>query len=216
MKGKSNAEKAYAQIMEMIATQRLQAGQQIVETTIAQQLHMSRTPVREAIRRLQEDGLVETVMHRGAFIKTATTGDLVMSCELAEGLEGMVAFLLAEKCRQGQDLSKELARSRVHVDAMTAFLQDKKFKDWVLQDYAFHMGLAELTGNSFLAQAYKRMRQQLNHVLWFINPTLVDKDQSNREHCQMLDAIAAGQVEEARRSAERHHRRVRDIIKDLQ
>ena len=59
--GRSAADEAYDAIHEMISSGSISSGQQIVESAIAESLGMSRTPVREAIRRLQQDGLVEVI-----------------------------------------------------------------------------------------------------------------------------------------------------------
>ena len=67
---------AYEQLKHAIITGQLPAGSRIVETAYAEQLHISRTPLREALRKLERDGLVEYVLHRGVVVRAFTIQDI--------------------------------------------------------------------------------------------------------------------------------------------
>ena len=67
---------AYERLKRAIITGELPAGSRIVETTYAEQLHISRTPLREALRKLERDGLVEYVLHRGVVVRAFTIDDI--------------------------------------------------------------------------------------------------------------------------------------------
>ncbi|MBR0226986.1 MAG: GntR family transcriptional regulator, partial [Clostridia bacterium] len=67
---------AYEQLKHAIITGQISAGSRIVETVYAEQLHISRTPLREALRRLERDGLVEYVLHRGVVVRAFTIEDI--------------------------------------------------------------------------------------------------------------------------------------------
>ena len=67
---------AYEQLKHAIITGQIPAGSRIVETVYADQLHISRTPLREALRKLERDGLVEYVLHRGVVVRAFTIEDI--------------------------------------------------------------------------------------------------------------------------------------------
>lgn len=67
---------AYEQLKHAIITGQIPAGSRIVETVYADQLHISRTPLREALRKLERDGLVEYVLHRGVVVRAFTIDDI--------------------------------------------------------------------------------------------------------------------------------------------
>ena len=67
---------AYDRLKHAIITGELPAGARIVETTYAEQLHISRTPLREALRKLERDGLVEYVLRHGVVVRAFTVADI--------------------------------------------------------------------------------------------------------------------------------------------
>jgi len=103
---KTAAQKVYEKIKKMIVNQEMLPGNPIVEVDFAKKLNISRTPVRVAIRHLQEDGLVELVSNKGSFVKSFSKNDIILSFEIVEALEGMAAYLVAEKYK-----SKNLVKS---------------------------------------------------------------------------------------------------------
>jgi DNA-binding GntR family transcriptional regulator len=89
-------------IKQKIVNQDLNQGDPIVEHKLATEFEMSRTPIREAIRMLNADGLIEIVPRKGTYVKLFKVKDLIKLYEMAEALEGMVAFLVAEKYAMGE------------------------------------------------------------------------------------------------------------------
>lgn len=211
----STTQKAYEALREMIASRELQPGQQIVEMTIAGKLGISRTPVREAIRRLQEDGLVEIIHNRGAFLRHMSKNDVVMGYEMGEALEGMVAYLMAERCGRGELTQEEKAFFQQHLEAMDSYLRANEIKQWVSGDQEFHLQMAKRSGNHYLLQAYMKNIQQLNHVLWLLTPTDVDKVESQRQHHAIWNAVLEGDPEKARAAAQVHRHRIRDYMQKM-
>lgn len=101
MTKKTVAQKVYEKIKKMIVNQEMLPGDPIIEVVFAKKFNISRTPVRVAIRDLQEDGLVELVSNKGAFVKRFSKADIILSFEMLEALEGMAAYLVAEKYKSG-------------------------------------------------------------------------------------------------------------------
>ena len=97
-----NSERAYEAIRSAILTFRLHPGYPISETNQAKQLGMSRTPVREAIRRLTTEGLLESVPYKGTYVKIPTKTEVREVYEMSEGLEGNGCQARLEKRDRGR------------------------------------------------------------------------------------------------------------------
>lgn len=208
----SQAQKAYETLKEYIITQKLKPGSPIVENELAENLEMSRTPIREAIRRLQADGLVEIKPRRGAFIKTFSKKDLMMYYEAAEALEGMAVYLIAKNYSKGNAVNKKLIELEELVQQMNNHLENNDMNQWASCDEKFHDTLYDLCENSYIVQNLKKIRIQINCVLWFLTPMYIDKKASNAEHSEIVSSIKAGDAERARTAAQRQRNRVREEL----
>jgi len=92
-------------------------------------------------------------------------------------------------------------------------LGSKNLKRWAELDKLFHITLVMMSGNEFMIQANQENYKHIYEILWFRVLHDVDKEESNRMHLAMLDAIAAGDKENARMLAQEHRRRIIEEIK---
>lgn len=106
---KTLKEKVYLTLKEKILTQKLRAGDSLSEVDLAKELGVSRTPVREALLRLQKDMFLEILPNRGAHVTFITLQDLKDTFQLLQILEGAATRLAAEQIEQEKltDLEKE-------------------------------------------------------------------------------------------------------------
>jgi len=211
--GRSAADEAYDAIHEMISSGAISAGQQIVESTIAETLGISRTPVREAIRRLQQDGLVEVIRNKGCFLKKSSFE------ELANGYE-IIALVSAMACRhlalQYASLDPEdLASLRECLHRMEESLSQNSTRAWVEQDIRFHRLIVEMANIPQLTTQYDHLSLFVNQVLWLVTPLFVDCGLSTKDHHTILDLIAGGDGEAAFQFTRDHHMRTAEIIQKL-
>jgi len=172
---KTAAQKAYEKIKKMIVNQEMLPGNPIVEVDFAKKLNISRTPIRVAIRHLQEDGLVELVSNKGAFVKSFSKNDIILSFEIVEALEGMAAYLVAEKYKSRNLLKSDLDNLEKLVLKMDKDLETSNFNDWSKCDREFHNEITKLCGNHYIRDEHARLKIQMNCVLWFITPIYIDK-----------------------------------------
>ncbi len=210
---RSAADEAYDALHEMISSGAIAAGQQIVESSIAEALSMSRTPVREAIRRLQQDGLVEVIRNRGSFLKKSSFS------ELADGYE-MIALLSGMACRrlalQHDTLDPvDLQTLKTILLTMEDCLSQKRTREWVEQDIRFHRLLIEMASIPQLSQMHDHLSLCVNQVLWLITPLFVDCTRSTRDHHVFVDLIVSGKEEDAFQFARAHHMRTAEIIQKM-
>lgn len=209
----SSVQRVYDELKEMIARQELLPGERIIEADIAARVGCSRTPVREAIRLLQEDGLVDMIPNRGSFLKKVTKADVILGFEVAEALEGMACYLVAERVKNGELTSVDFTALKECAEAMNEYLSSGQLKKWASADADFHVLLTDLCGNHYIIQQRNRITEQINQVLWFVAPSDIDKQISNKEHMQMLEILQKGDIEAARSIGQMHRHRVRDVLK---
>lgn len=186
----------------------LEPGYPMLETELSEQLGMSRTPVREAVNRLKAEGLIESVSRKGIFVKALTREDVKNCYEIAEGLEGMVAYLATTESDPSQ--IGELGRC---VERMEEAILEDDTDEWISADEQFHRVLYSLCGNKRLVQELHRLNTQIQlSRLTITARRLTNMVESTEDHRLMFDAIASGDAEQAREITQRHWRRTRKRI----
>ena len=203
---------AYESIKEQILNQVLRPGSAIGEIELAQQLEMSRTPVRDAIKRLESEGLVEVIPRKGTFIRHLTANELIMCYEVTEGLEGMLAYHIAAQVRDGMITKEQLHPLYQCIENMDAYYEQNDPKSWVMTDEKYHEILYSLCDNTILREYIQKIRTQFNCVSWFITPR-VDRKLSNEEHKELYQSLMDGDAERARAIAQAQRARIREEIK---
>lgn len=191
----SQGEAAYERLMTAIRRGDYAPGDRLRETEVADRLDLSRTPVREALRRLEADGIVEHRPRLGAVIRQLSHTELVELYEMRTVLERTAAEMAAKHAIAAEidalrDINAALAGSP---PAQAAALN---------QD--FHRGIYLATRNRFLLDAARA----LNNALMLMGPTtLADQDRIDivrAQHDDILDAITAGDTQAAGQAAETH------------
>jgi DNA-binding GntR family transcriptional regulator len=195
----SVVDQVYEAIRERITSGSLPRGARVHQEDLAEELGVSRTPVREALRRLAAEGLVEMRTNRGARVADVDQAGMRVSYEARTVIEPGAARLAA-----GQLLKEPLARMRAAVAAQRRSLRDvqRSFE----ANREFHLALAAASGNEFLSQFAER--------LWVarIGETIYERQVETqermlldvREHEQILEAIEAGDARRAESLTRRH------------
>lgn len=212
MENGSQADKAYDALKQMVIERKLRPGDILAVPELAEQLEMSITPLRDAIRRLDAEGLLEVIPRRGTFVRNFTIEDMIIGYEAAEALEGMASYLVAEHVQRGEVLSEELDVLDQVMEAMEKHVAVTETTNWGVLDARFHDTLCVLSRNRHIWQNAQNVKTQLNCVLWFVTPLHVDRNNSNREHRKIMEAIRRGDPEEARRLTQNHKNNVRGIL----
>ena len=193
----SFAERAYDAIRESIVAGRFKAGDQLVETRLAEELGVSRGPVREALKRLREEGLVVDNLHKGAHVRTFNVGDIVDLYNVRIGLES-VAIRLATRRRQSTKQLREL------IDEMAAAAKDGDIGRLSNRELAFHETLCELSGNQYVYSLFRSIAAQVRVALELDSAEYDDPLKVAVEHRPLVTAIESGNEELAVRRLEEH------------
>jgi DNA-binding GntR family transcriptional regulator len=197
---------ALARLRSAIVTGEIEAGKLYPVSHFADQLHVSATPVREALLDLANEGLVEVVRNRGFRVVQLTEKDLDEIFDLRLRLE---VPALREIC--GNLSPKELAAHRRDASAIVRFARAGNLAGFLDADRSFHIGLLARTGNQRLCAIVGELRDLAR--LYGL-PTLVGSDVfvgSADEHVALLDALDAGDAALVEALMTRHLEHTRDI-----
>ena len=205
--GGSQAVKAQLRLREWILAGELAGGTRIAELALVEKLGVSRTPIRAALMRLEQEGLVDVLPAGGYAVRTFSERDVSDAIELRGTLEGLLARLAAERGAAAVVLS-EARDCLAGIDAVLAqpALEDDAFLRYVRLNERFHALLAEMAGSPVLSRELERVVS-----LPFASPSgfVVVQANSGRardmlivaqdQHRQVLEAI--GQREGGRAEA---------------
>lgn len=204
----TQSEMAYHALKRSILEGSLPAGTQLLELEAAERLNVSRTPVREAMVRLQQEGMVELRPRHGMRVLPASADDMREIYEVLTALEGKAAELAAQK-----GLSKaQLAPMRGAVEAMDRALEAGALQDWARADERFHAELVALAGNDRLTAMVGQLWDQAHRARMATLKMRPKPVASNREHKAVVEAIYHGDAEAARRIHEDHRRRAGELL----
>lgn len=193
----SQGETAYERLMAAIRAGEFQPGDRLREIEVAARLSLSRTPVREALRKLESDGIVEHRPRIGAAIRKLSQTEVVELYEMRLVLERTAAEMAARHASPAEidaleDLNEEIGASTD--DAARAAAMNQRF----------HRGIYLATRNRFLLESARA----LNNALLLLGPTtLADKARITvvyDQHREILDALRAGDAPRAGAAAEAH------------
>lgn len=176
------AKQAYEYIKSKILSFELPPGMGVSDHTLAQELNMSRSPVREAIFMLTSDGLIETT-DMGARVAPMTLEDIVEICQVRKAVEVAAVNILLDNGggtpRQKSKLTEVYKKLKNTTDA----IQNYHYDD------LFHGEIMEMANNSRLTTISNRMRLQIYRARWlsFVMPARMDE--ANREHENIYRAL---------------------------
>jgi DNA-binding GntR family transcriptional regulator len=181
---------AYASIRKRILDNVFPPGHQVLEQALAEELGISRTPLREALVRLAEDGLVEVVPRHGMRVLPVSPADMAEIYIVLTALEGAAAEIVAAR-RPSKDELRPLIEA---TQDMEAALKKDDLDRWAAADERFHQTLVALAGNRMLAQTVANFWDRAHRarlVTLRMRPKPVN---STREHMALVERLLSGDV----------------------
>jgi phosphonate utilization transcriptional regulator len=190
---------AYKAIEHMILNGELDPGAHLNENALATKLSISRGPVREALRALEQSGLVRVIANRGVFVREFSLEEAVHAYDIRASLFGLAGKILA-----GTLTREQIGRLSDLVEEMETAKTKSDVSAYYSLNVDFHSSLVALCGNEELASIYRRLVKKLH--LFRRRALLLGGGLkvSNQEHRAILRAIAAGDASRARRVMEDH------------
>lgn len=156
LKSKSQVGRALAETRAMILNGAFASGERLSEPLLAERLKVSRTPLREAIGRLVQEGLVDRLESGRCQVSSYSTQDIMDAIEVRGTVEGLAARVAAERGVSNEMLS-ECLETLANLDRAVGDGNDVKFKEYVRLNAAFHSWLAQAAGSVIIAREVDRI-----------------------------------------------------------
>jgi len=204
---KALSEIVYEELKIIILTGRLKPGARMSEKQLAEDMGISRTPVREAIRKLENDGLVVIEHRKGIYVSEISVEDMLDILEARATLEGLAAAYAAR--RMNELKKQELLQVSKEFNQAVA---DCDMAEMVRIDMKFHQRIAEASGNSHLTDIIKQLQDKVLRYRSIYSTGFRRAEHMAREHKNILDAISEGKEEKAKSEAFNHVDRFMDIM----
>jgi GntR family transcriptional regulator, gluconate operon transcriptional repressor len=194
-------------LREQILSGGLRRGTHLVEAKLAARLGVSRGTIREAVRMLAAEGLVEEEPRRGAYVVTLSRSDVREIYDVRAAIEGRAAALVA-----GRRDRATIATLRESIDQIRVASATGDSREVRRRDLAFHERLCALSGNARLHEIFVRYVPALQTLLGYDVLRYASLDAIAAEHDTLLDVIEAGDPVRAAAAVQAHCEDARDQV----
>ncbi len=198
----------YEELKRQIMVGEIAPGTRMMEVDLADEMGVSRTPVREAIRKLEKEGLVTIEPRRGAYASDISAKDMVDVLEVRQDLEGMAAGLAAQKITEG-DILQLKDMTRRYKEAVEA----GDIEEIIKQDEDFHKFIVGLSDNKTLIKMVSQVQELALRFRYIYYDDFSRFKNQPLEHQEIVEAIMSGDANSARRFAEVHISKLKDFVK---
>jgi DNA-binding GntR family transcriptional regulator len=179
----SLSQQVRSHILAKIATGELAPGQQVVEARIAEELHVSTIPIREAIRDLVARRVLEYVVHRGAWVRQVSVSETVDALRVKAVLEALAADLAGPRLREIAPILEGF------VPPILESVRRHDFVEFQNQNQLFHRAIVEASGNQILLSLWDSLTFEVRTRFIMDYLKAVDPNILAREHASILAAI---------------------------
>lgn len=194
-------------LRQMLVEGRIAPGAKLNERELSELLNVSRTPLREAIKMLAAEGLVELLPNRGAIAVALTEADVLNTFEVMAGLEAQSGELAAQRITP-QELAEIQA---MHFEMMAAYTR-KDLSAYYTINSRIHNAINAAAKNPVLAQVYTQVNARLQALRFRSNQDGEKWKRAVKEHEKMIDALAAHDAAAMRDVLLAHLRNKRDVV----
>ena len=186
MESRPIREIAYEVLKHAIITGEIPAGKRIVETEYADRLHISRTPLREALRKLERDGLVEYIMRRGVIVRAFTIADVEEIYTMRNALELLTLPAIIEKATD-----EDIASLRAKLSEMDALVAQRNIEQLSPLTRAFHTQLTSLCGQNRILRVIESQDEYITRFSAMAIRQESRLEEAHQEHHQLVDLVEA-------------------------
>lgn len=165
----------------------MRPGTPIVEMALAEQLNVSRAPVREAIQILEADGLIETQPYKGKRVKPLTMKEVEEVYSLREQFEAFAVRRIVER-------KVDVSELRTHTEAMLDAAAAKDFAALMVADDAFHQTLIRLADHELLLSLWNNLNLRIRQIMALRNSANRDLKAVANNHPPIIKAIERGDM----------------------
>ncbi|MDQ2086047.1 GntR family transcriptional regulator [Herbivorax sp. ANBcel31] len=194
-------------LREAIISGELKPGERLMEVKLAEKMGVSRTPVREAIRKLELEGLVEMFPRKGAHVAKLSVKNIMDVLEVRASLDGLATSLAAERIKD-----EEIKNLGHILSQFESYAKKDNLQGTIKKDVEFHDLIYGASGNDKLIQIVCKLREQIHRFR-----VIYLKDYSShkalvKEHEDIYEAISKRDRDKAQIYAQRHIKKQEEII----
>ncbi|MGQ7793189.1 GntR family transcriptional regulator [Faunimonas sp. B44] len=193
----------------MILSGVLKPGQPINEKALSDSNGLSRAPIREACRRLEQAGLVEIIVNRGAYVRTISRRTAEELCEIR-----VVLAIHAGRLAAAAFTKPRVAELKRTMQAIETAARDGDLAAFYRLNHDFHMAIIEAAGNRRLAEIYTGINKELNLFRWRAFQGAPGLDDSVSAHRAIVAALEAGDADALVATVEAHLRAANKRLMD--
>lgn len=197
-------EQAYQALREMIISHRFSAGRWINVEKLSKELGVSRTPVWQALKELEQQGLVDHLPNRGIRMAEMTPRMAAEFYQVREGLEALAASLAVAKDAQGC-----ARRLRASLEKQLPLVESCDLLGYSQLDFDFHSVIYDACGNGLLRELLDNIKYRSGPLVCDISPILADL---YRDHLELVEAFTHSEAERAGEIMQRHNQRMRQCL----
>ena len=196
--------KVYAAIKEMVTNHRFQPGARLNVERISKELEVSRTPVWEAVRRLQQEGLLQNIPYRGVFMVEMTLERALELYQVREALEGLAARLAALYANEKiLDKMGEILENQIKV------VEKGDLLGYSRTDFDFHSLIHKMSRNAVLQEMLESLKTKMQPITVEVRHLL---QRLYEDHLEIIDVLRAKDPEKSEKVLRRHNRVVQTQI----
>lgn len=177
----------------------LKPGERLMEVQVAEKLGVSRTPIREAIRKLELEGLVVMIPRKGAYVADLSIKDITDALEIRAALEGLAAGLASMRITEEEIEELELTAVEFH-----KAIEQEDYDLMIQRDIEFHAKIFAATRNEKLVQLTNNLREQVQRFRDIYLRKSNKSKELAREHYEIAEAIAGRNINRAEELAKKH------------
>jgi DNA-binding GntR family transcriptional regulator len=200
-------EQVAMRLRQMLVENRIAPGAKLNERELAEGLKVSRTPLREAIKMLAAEGLVELLPNRGAIAVSLNEADILNTFEVMAGLEAMSGELAAQRITE-EELSEIKA---MHFEMLAAYTRSD-LSNYYRLNAQIHRAINQAAKNPVLTATYNQVNARLQALRFRSNQDGEKWQRAMKEHESMIEALAAHDAATMRQVLLTHLRNKRDVL----
>lgn len=197
----------YGELKRQILIGEIVPGTRMMEVELAEVMGVSRTPVREAIRKLEIEGLVKIEPRKGAYASDISVKDMLDVLEVREDMEAFAAALTARRIT-----AEEVDEMEEANDEYNKAIHSGDTDAIIKSDEAFHKTIVKITGNKTLMSMIEAIQELATRFRYLYYDDFSRYENMPREHEEIIQAIKTGDEDKAREVARDHVNRLKQFV----
>ena len=199
---------ALQEIREAIRKGKLKPGDRLVETQLAEEMHISRFPIREALRYLEKEGLVETKPFKGTYVAQLTERDMEELYSLRTAIEALAIRILIKNID-----TEKIKKLESVFQSMQQASKNEDLDKLISEDFRFHQTICELSDHRKLLEVWLTLENQLRVFLTIEKQLFGDSVQFVKSHIPILEAIQERKIRPAQKAIRDHLNWAMEVIR---